>query len=187
MCSGYGSYLTAKNYESNAGLDLQRPKPDPLADTTHYTSINMSQDDFRYSMVFPFESLTKSQNSPLEKAKLTESSQTHQQKSGLTSPIKYSSHKFDYSAPQSPLLKNSGTNRTTAAEEFPSPIKTSESRLVQNKVQLEKIVHADPIASNAEEKMLYLFSPEHRSSRRREENQKYNERTIKQMPSIVKS
>lgn len=178
-CSGYSAYLTAKNYESNQELDLQRSRPDPIADLKEYASIFLSTEDFRHSLITSKSHILKAQ--PSKKHDLTSSKLE-----------KYHPNQQP-STPKKPNLAQSNPNipgNFTSDIKSKIPFRNGKHSEVQNG-QNEKI-HAqhqgsEEISQKTNEKLLYLFSSEHRSTLRREENEKLIESQAKQTQMLVTS
>lgn len=152
--SGYGSLLTAKNYENNAGLNLSRSKPDPLADMPTYQAIYMANDDFRapsgHDALAAMEgkaiSMQKEFNeSPRREKKID----IYSANGGLVSPLK---------KPRLPKEMNS-------SQIHENPVK--------NGVQTIASPTREQIKTT--EKVGYLFSSELRVAKRHEERTKEHE------------
>lgn len=171
-CSGYSAFLTAKNYETNTGVDLQRPKPDPLGDLKEHAAIYLSPDDFRQSLLhtegFKLEAMitAKKHVGQREKAERSMGEQLqmtprHPQMDIATSrtPIQV---KVDSKPKDAKLTKQVGGSHS--------------GNKLGHKEKNEMLERASQEATlKASEKMLYLLSSEHRSSLRREEQERFVE------------
>lgn len=160
--SGYGSMLTAKNYENNTGLDLSRGKPDPLADMQSYNSIFMAEDDFRAP---PGHNPSVSmKGNPKEIIQNLNGSPRRHQKS---------EYSYKASGLDSPLKKPAQSKEAANGQSYRSP-PNQDSMQVTSPTK-EQIKTA--------EKVGYLFSPEIRAAKRQEERAKVQEMKLNAIDS----
>jgi hypothetical protein len=164
--------LTAKNYESNAELDLSRHRPDPIADLKSYSSIYLPPDDFRQSLLTSPSKKLKSARAKSRLSKLELIDRRAPELSGFHSPIS------PRLANGVPLTPSTPTQKKPDAPFFESQLAVSSPGLKRDSktTKQHKEAHlSSPKEGNTQktqEKLMYLFSPEHRSSLRREEKER---------------